>query len=216
MEQEIALNEPKKLSFRLQKRVMRLVLVLIVYMVILLLSSCTKSKGDNPFAGNEYVGTIGMENVRFSFEDASNVEAIVTSVEFVGNFKDVLKGTYVCDSTMAVIHWTAVGEKNDVYKAVPLNEDMIILDSSQTAVMFYSQGKVHKLKEHRFWGIGEAFGNANGFGDIMVTIVLSIILALFYAVEHWYITLPILIVVLASLKYLSNGNKKKIWNKKLH
>ena len=213
MEQEIILNAPQKEDGWMVGWNLRWTLMLIMLMGSLLLSSCAKLKRDNPFAGNKYDGCMGMENVRFSFDGDSNAEATVTSVDFVGHFKDVLKGTYTCDSTMAVIHWTAVGEDNDVYKTVPLYEDTIILDTSRSTIMLHSQGKVHELKEYHFGGIREAYKNANGFGDILVTTVLCIILALFYAIEHWYITIPILIVVFVSLKYQS---KRKRYGTRKH
>lgn len=213
-EQEITPDESEKFGCCLQKTVMRLALMLIVFMVILMLSSCMKSEGGIPLAGNEYVGTLGVENVRFSFEDASNVEATITSSEFVGHFKDVLRGTYTYDSSITVIHWTAVDEDNDVYTTIPPYDDTITVDASKSVIILHTKGNEHELKEYRLWGVRNAFRNADGFGDIVVTIVLCIILTLAYTIEHWYITLPILIIVLASLKHLSNRKKEKIWNKK--
>lgn len=166
--------------------------VTIIFMCICaLLHSCAKNNSENPFLGEKYSGYYeNCKDISIEFVNDSDVEATISSTDFVGNFSDKLKGKYTLDSNRAVIQWTEVDSDNSEYKTVPTTVDTVAINETKNTITLFQGGEKYLLEEYNFF---EQFRKVDK-SQRLEFIVIGIILGFIIVIEnYWYILLLIII-----------------------
>ncbi|MDO4211051.1 MAG: hypothetical protein Q4D23_04960, partial [Bacteroidales bacterium] len=130
------------------------------------------------------------KDISIEFVNDSDVEATISSTDFVGNFSDKLKGKYTLDSNRAVIQWTEVDYDNSEYKTVPTTVDTVAINETKNTITLFQGGEKYLLEEYNFFEQFRKVDKSQRFEFIVIGIIFGFIIVI---KNYWYILLLIII-----------------------
>ena len=126
--------------------------LLVLTILIITVGSC--SGNNDEITGKEFGGYYNAcERIFLEFKENNEVEAVISSTDFVGRFCDKIYGKYEYKHPNVIVTWTKVDPDNDLYKKVVSNPDSIIVNESLDTLTLYERKEEYVLSKATLYNI---------------------------------------------------------------
>ena len=179
--------------------------LLVLTILIITVGSCSGNKEE--LTGKEFGGYYNAcERIFLEFKENNEVEAVISSTDFVGRFCDKIYGQYEYKHPNVIVTWSKVDPDNEQYKKVMSNPDSIIVNESLDTLTLYERKEEFVLSKATLYNITP---NAPLMQQLYEYYYQSILLVLFFIIKYFFYFVIAIALLVLFLKW-RNRNKKKI------